>query len=57
MTYTPHVRVALGVPNETHPERISPSVEQFLEMVRFDQRSKLGELPIDLKVSVRDERF
>ena len=48
---------AVGVPNETHPERISPSVEQFLDMVRFDQRSKLGELPVDLKASVRDERF
>jgi len=49
--------VTLGVPNETHPERISPTVERFLEMVRFDQRSKLGELPVDLKASVRDERF
>jgi len=45
----------VGVPSETHPERISWSVEPYLETVRFDQRSKLGELPIDLKESVRLE--
>lgn len=38
-------RVAAGVPNEIHPERHQIGVEQFLEMLRFDQRSKLEELP------------
>jgi hypothetical protein len=39
------VRVALGVPNKTHPEHHQIGVEHFLEMLRFDQRSKLEELP------------
>jgi len=39
------VRVRPGVPDETHPERHQLGVEQFLEMLRFDQRSKLEELP------------
>jgi len=34
----------MGVPNEIHPERISPMGEQFLEKVRFGQRGKLVEL-------------
>jgi len=37
--------VTLGVPTETHPEYHQIGVEQFLEMLRFDQRSKLEELP------------
>ena len=39
------VRIAPWVPNEIHPERHQIGVEQFLEMLRFDQRSKLEELP------------
>jgi len=39
------VRVAIGVPTKTHPEHHQIGVEQFLEMLRFDQRSKLDELP------------
>ncbi len=39
------VRVRPGVPNEIHPELHQIGVEQFLEMLRFDQRSKLEELP------------
>ena len=41
----------MGVPGEIHPERHQNGVEQFIEMLRFDQRSKLEELLyIDLKV-------
>jgi len=40
-----YVRVAPGVPTKTHPEHHQIGVEQFLEMLRFDQRSKLEELP------------
>jgi len=29
----------------THPEHHQIGVEQFFEMLRFDQRSKLEELP------------
>ena len=39
------VRVAMGLPTETHPEPHRIGVEQFLEMLRFDQRKKLEELP------------
>ena len=39
------VRVPVGVPTKTHPEQHQIGVEQFLEMLRFDQRSKLEELP------------
>ncbi|MBC8503953.1 MAG: hypothetical protein ISR58_17405 [Anaerolineales bacterium] len=49
------VRVAVGVPTETHPERHSQTVEQFLALVRFENRSKLAELPIELEGRVRDE--
>jgi hypothetical protein len=35
----------VGVPTKTHPEHHQIGVEQFLEMLRFDQRSKLEELP------------
>jgi len=35
----------VGAPKETHPEPHQMDVEQFLEMLRFDQRSKLEELP------------
>jgi len=36
-----------GVPTETHPEPHHIGVEQFLEMLHFDQRKKLEELPIE----------
>ena len=45
------VRVGLGAPNRTHLELHQLSVEQFLEMLRFEQRDKLEELPVTLKVS------
>jgi len=35
----------------THHEPLSVPVEQFLAMVRFDQRDELAELPIDLNGS------
>ena len=38
-------RVLPGSPNRTYPEPHQIGVEQFLEMLRFDQRSKLEELP------------
>ena len=40
------VRLPVGVPKRTHPEPHQIDVEQFLEMLRFDQRSKLEELPL-----------
>jgi hypothetical protein len=41
----------MGAPNRTHLELHQLSVEQFLEMLRFEQRGKLEELPVTLKVS------
>jgi hypothetical protein len=35
-------------PNETCTEPLSLAVEQFLEMVRFEQRARLAELPEEL---------
>ena len=37
-----------GGPNGTCTEPPSLLVEQFLEMVRFEQRSKLAELPDEM---------
>jgi len=37
-----------AVPNEIYPERHQIGVEQFLEMLRFDQRSELEELTLNL---------
>jgi hypothetical protein len=42
------VRVPLGAPNKTHLEHRDVAVEEFLEMLRFDQRDKLKELPSEL---------
>ena len=42
------VRVALGVPTETHPEPHQIGVEQFLSMLRFNKREELAELSHDL---------
>ncbi len=43
--------------NWTHPEPHSVPVEQFLAMLRFEQRDKLTELPIELERSGRDDFF
>ena len=39
------VRVTVGVPKRTHSERRTIAVEQFLSMLRFEQRDKLAGLP------------
>jgi hypothetical protein len=36
-------------PDRTHLELHQIGVEQFLEMLRFEQRSKLEELPVTLR--------
>ena len=57
------VQVHLRPPNWTHPEPHSVPVEQFLAMLRFEQRDKVAdivseaELPIDLDRSGRDDFF
>jgi len=57
------VRVLFPPPNWTHPEPHSVPVEQFLAMLRFEQRDKVAdivseaELPIDLDRSGRDDFF
>ena len=38
-------QLLVGAPKRTHPEPLQSGVEQFLEMLRFDQRIKLEELP------------
>jgi hypothetical protein len=38
-------RARLGPPNKTHPEPYTMAEEQFLAMLRFEQRSRLAELP------------
>ena len=38
----------MGVPTKTHLEHCDIAVEEFLEMLRFDQRDKLSELPGEL---------
>ena len=38
------VRVCLGVPKQTHLELRDVAVEEFLEMLRFDQRDKVAEV-------------
>ena len=48
------VRVLPGSPKRTHPEPPSIPVEQFLAMLRFEQRDKLAELPGDLLETGRD---
>jgi len=35
----------VGVPNETHSERRTIAVEQFLSLLRFEQRDRLAGLP------------
>ena len=53
----PWVRVPPGPQYRTHPEPHSVPVEQFLAMLRFEERDKLTELPIDLDRSGRDDFF
>jgi hypothetical protein len=43
------VRVLFRPQNETHPEPLQLGVEQFFKMLRFEQKSKLEELPITLR--------
>jgi hypothetical protein len=38
-------QIRLGAPTRIHSELCPTDVEQFLEMIRFDQRKKLAELP------------
>ncbi len=47
--------IRYGSPKRTHPELLSVPVEQFLAMLRFEQRSKLADLTIDLARSGRDD--
>ncbi len=42
------VRIPVGAPTKTHLEHRDIAVEEFLEMLRFDQRDKLAELPSEL---------
>ena len=42
------VRISVGAPTKTHLELRDIAVEEFLEMLRFEQRSKLAELPSEL---------
>jgi hypothetical protein len=49
------VRVLPGSPNRIHLEPLSLPVEQFLTMLRFEQRDKLAELSIDFIESGRDD--
>jgi hypothetical protein len=48
-------QVLVGAPNISYPEPYNVPVEQVLAMLRFRQRSKLAELPINLEGSVRDD--
>jgi hypothetical protein len=38
----------VGAPTKTHLELRDIAVEEFLEMLRFDQRDRLAELPTEL---------
>jgi len=38
----------VGAPTKTHLEHRGIAVEEFLQMIRFDQRDKLAELPGEL---------
>jgi len=69
MTQCPHLRFSQkivgmavrnrspGAPTKTHLELCNLEVEQFLAMLRFEQRDKLEELPIDQLQSIRDDFF
>jgi hypothetical protein len=47
----------LGALTRTHPEPQGSSVEEFLAMLSFENRSKLAELPGAYSKGGRDERF
>ena len=49
------VRVLPRSPDRIHPEPHTLAVEQFLEMLRFENRSKLAELPDELVKGYRDD--
>ena len=49
------VRIAVGVPNKICPEQPKVPVEQFLNMLRFEGRNKLTELPSDWDEVNRDD--
>jgi len=38
----------VGAPTKTHLELRDIAVEEFLEMLRFEQRDRLAELPTEL---------
>ena len=42
------VRFPVGAPMKIHLEHRDIAVEEFLEMLRFDQRDKLAELPSEI---------
>ena len=43
------IRVPLGALYRIYPEPHQLGVEQFLELLRFEQRSKLEELPVTFR--------
>jgi hypothetical protein len=49
ITRRSQVRVLPPLPIRTHPEPREEAIEQFLAMLRFEQRSRLAELPVDLE--------
>ena len=50
------IRILPGAHETLHPEQLSEN-EQFLDLVRFEQRNKLDELPAEWKKVGRDVRF
>ena len=42
------VRISMGALTKTHLELRDIAVEEFLEMLRFEQRSRISELPSEL---------
>jgi hypothetical protein len=50
------VRVLPGSSQRTYPEPHQIGVEQFLEMLRFDQRPKLEELR-KIRMRIRDDFY
>ena len=49
------VRIPTSPLERTHPEPHSEAVEQFLAMLKFEQRDKLAELPNEIMEEVRDD--
>ena len=46
-TLTPSVVVRVHVPQSQEEEPLDMPVERFFAMLRFEQRDKLAELPVD----------